>query len=291
MTRTPTRRRVLRAAGIATTTTLAGCSFIGGDETTTDAGTTGGRTSTDGTTSSGATGTTDGTNGTTSETSNEATDGTAETTDTTTETTGGTAPPEGGGDVQFATSGGATVQGTLLGDGSCGVVFAHGVGFGRKSWLPEARKLAEKGYACLTIDLNLDDRSTTPDYVLAASRYLRKRVGTERVVLIGASAGANAVVRANARAKQGTIHGTLALSPGKAVDSASAMQGWKLFVVSKGDDERFVRTTKRMYRNASRPKRHETLGGSAHGQHVFETNRNAMWSLMNALLGTVCGDG
>ncbi|WP_227353147.1 alpha/beta hydrolase [Haladaptatus salinisoli] len=290
MTRTPTRRRVLRAAGVATTTALAGCSFIGGDETTTDAGTTGGRTSTNGTattdrtTSSGTTETEAGTTATTDET----THGTTETTE---ETTAGTAPPEGGGDVQFATGGGATVQGTLLGDGSCGVVFAHDAGYSRKGWLPQARRLAENGYACLTIDLNLNDRSTTPDYVLAASRYLRRRVGAKRVVFVGAGAGANAVVRANARAKRGTVDGTLALSPGRAVDSASAMQGWKLFVVSRGDDERFVRTTKRMYENAPGPKRHKIVGGSAHGQRVFETNRDAMWSLMNALLGTVCGDG
>ncbi|WP_458185904.1 alpha/beta hydrolase [Haladaptatus sp. NG-WS-4] len=271
MSRTPTRRRLLYTVGVAATASLAGCSSLTGDETTTDSGTTDG-------------GTTDTQAGET--TSSE----TATTNETTDETITGTAPPEGGGDVQFATSGGATVQGTLLGDGSCGIVFAHGAGFDRKSWLPEARRLAEKGYTCLTIDLNLDDGSTTAEYVLAAVQYLRQRVGVKNVVLVGASAGANAVVRANAQAKENTIDGTLALSPGKAADVASQMQGWKLFVVATEDDDRFVQTTKQMYENASRPKRHEMLSGSAHGQEIFKSNPYAIRSLMNEFLKTVCGD-
>ncbi len=285
MTQTPTRRRLLQAVGVATAVSLAGCSS-GNDganstETTSKQGT-GEATTTGGTTGRGTTG-----RGTTTD------DGTANQTteaDQTTETTTGTEPPEGGGDVQFSTNGGATVQGTLLGEGSCGVVFAHGAGFDRKSWLPQARKIAEQGYTCLTIDLNLDDRSTTAGYVLSAVRYLRQRVGVESVVLIGASAGANAVVRANAQAEQGTIDGTLALSPGKSAEAASRMQGWKLFVVSRGDKGRFVRTTKQMHENAPKPKRLETVGGSAHGQRVFDTSQDyAVRSLMSELLNTVCG--
>lgn len=282
MTRTPTRRRLLQAVGAATAFSLAGCSSDGSDETTTgttEQGTTNGTATTGGaTTGSGTT-----SDRTTSETTDRTTGGTTE------ETSRGTNPPKGSGDVQFSTKAGATVQGTLLGDGACGVVFAHGVGFDRKSWLPQARSLAEQGYTCLTIDLNLDDRSTTPEYVLAAIRYLRQRVGMKNVVLIGASAGANAVVRANAQAKSGTIAGTLALSPGKSADSASGMQGWKLFVVSKGDKQRFVGTTKQMHENAPNPKRYEEISGSAHGQHVFEKNEYAMRSLMKELLNTVCG--
>ncbi|WP_266079215.1 alpha/beta hydrolase [Haladaptatus caseinilyticus] len=278
MTKTPTRRRILQAVGAATAVSLAGCSSSGdgATETTSEAKnepTTRGSTIEGGTTSRG-TSTTD--ESTTSETETD-------------ETTGGTNPPKGGGDVKFRTNGGATVRGTLLGEGPCGVVFAHGVGFDRKSWLPQARKLAEEGYTCLTIDLNLDDRSTTPEYVLAAVRYLRRRVGVKNVVLIGASAGANAVVRANSRAGSGTIDGTLAISPGKATESASGMQGWKLFVVSRGDKDRFVRTTKQMHENAPSPKRFEKISGSAHGQHAFEENDYAMRSLMNELLNTVCG--
>ncbi|WP_458207276.1 alpha/beta hydrolase [Haladaptatus sp. NG-SE-30] len=282
MSRTPTRRRLLHTIGTAATIGLAGCSSLGGDKTTTDTEATG-----TGTTDAETTG-----GGTTSKktTSTSETTGTGETSSETTEsTTTGTAPPKGG-DVQFSTSGGATVQGTLLGDGSCGVVFAHGAGFDRKSWLPQVRRLAEREYTCLTIDLNLDDRSTTPEYVLAAVRYLRKRVGVKKVMLVGASAGANAVVRANAQAKKGTIDGTLALSPGKSADAASQMHGWKLFIVSSGDDDRFVQTTKQMYQNAPKPKRQEIFGGSAHGQHVFESNPDMIRSAMNSLLVTVCGD-
>ncbi len=299
MSETPTRRRLLRAVGATATVTLAGCSS-NGEKGTTSAGTTDGGQTT-GTTKTGTGATTTGagtettantdtatgtntstTEGTTAETTTEGTG-----TETTT-TTNGTAPPKGGGDVQFAAGSGATVHGTLLGNGDCSIVFAHDVGFDRKDWLPEAKKLVDRGYTCLLIDLNLEDRSTTAGYVLAASRYLRQRVGVKNVVLVGAGAGANAVVRANARAKSGTIAGTFAFSPGKGVDSATAMQGWKLFVASEGDDE-YVQKTKKMYEAASDPKRFETIGGSAHGQRAFEENEDATGSLMNSLLMTVCG--
>ncbi|EFW93673.1 hypothetical protein ZOD2009_00980 [Haladaptatus paucihalophilus DX253] len=282
MTRTPTRRRLLHAVGVAATATLAGCSSTGDDEPTGTETTTGSGTTTGGGTTTGTT-TADGTTDA-GETTTETTTGDETTTN---ETTTGTAPPADGGDVQFVTEGGATVRGTLLGDGECGVVFAHGKGFDRKSWLPQAKRLAEDGHTCLPIDLNLDG-DAAPEYVLAAVRYLRRRVGVESVLLVGAGAGASAVVRANAQAKSGTVDGTLVVSPEAGVDSAAEMQGWKLFVVSRGD-EKSVQTTKRMRDAASNPKRLETVDGSAHGQRVFESSSDAMWSMMNGLLRTVCG--
>ncbi|MCO8242650.1 MULTISPECIES: alpha/beta hydrolase [unclassified Haladaptatus] len=288
MSETPTRRRLLRAVGVAATATLAGCSS-GGKKESTSTGTPDGKRTTKAGAGTGTTETGSGTETSTSSATDEETTSETTTQETGEETTTGTAPPEGGGDVQFTTQSGATVHGTLVGDGSCGIVFAHDNGFDRKDWLPEAKELANKGYTCLPIGLNLDDTSTAPGYVLAASRYLRKRVGVKNVVLVGAGAGADAVVRANARAKSGTIAGTLALAPGSGVDSAGEMQGWKLFVVAKGDDRQYVQTTKKMQKAASNPKRYQTVNGSAHGQHVFEENENAMMSMVNSLLMTVCG--
>ncbi len=290
MSEMPTRRRLLRAVGVATTATLAGCS-TGGKKDTKSTGTT-----SDGGTTKAGTGTT------TTKTGSEIATSTDSTTEMTTgktpsetihqETTGTTTngtPPKDGRDVQFAAEGGATVHGTLLGNGSCGIVFAHDVGFDRNDWLPEAKQLADSGYPCLLIDLNLNDRNTTTGYVLAASQYLRQQVGVKNVVLVGAGAGANAVVRANARAKSGTIAGTLALSPGSGVDSAGEMQGWKLFVVANGDEQKYVQTTKKMQQVASNPKRFQTVRASAHGQQVFEKKESTMMSMLNSLLMTVCG--
>ncbi|SIR54308.1 hypothetical protein SAMN05421858_2733 [Haladaptatus litoreus] len=293
MTQTPTRRRVLQAVGAATAVGLAGCSSEG-DETTTGTTGQGTRKETEAATTaqSGTTTTGGGETETTGETTGETTDGTTEETteqETPEETTTGTEPPEGGGNVQFSTSGGATVQGTLLGDGSCGIVFAHDTGFDRGVWNPQMKMFAGKGYTCLAIDLNLGNENTTPEYVLAGVRYLRQRVGVENVVLVGAGAGANAVVRANAQAGSGTIDGTLALAPGKNADVASRMQGWKLFVVSVDDESQYVQTTKQMHQNASNPKRHEKVTGGAHGQRVFEANKSEMQSLLGGLLSTVCG--
>jgi hypothetical protein len=151
------------------------------------------------------------------------------------------------------------------------------------------KNFAGKGYTCLAIDLNLNNRGTTPDYVLAAVRYLRQQVGVENVILVGAGAGANAVVRANAQAGSGTIDGTLALAPGEGADVAGRMQGWKLFVVSSGDETKYIQTTKQMHQNASNPKRYERVTGGAHGQQVFEANKNEIRSLLGGLLSTVCG--
>ncbi|WP_049969295.1 alpha/beta hydrolase family protein [Haladaptatus cibarius] len=285
MTQTPTRRRVLQAVGTATVVSLAGCSSDSDDETAT--GTTG-QGITDATTA--GTGSTTGSS-TTSGGDETADETTGKTTDETTEeTTGGTEPQEGGGDVQFTTSKGTTVQGTLLGDGSCGVVFAHGDKFNRRDWRPQMETVANKGYACLSVDLNFDDRSTTSEYLLAAIRYLRERAGVTKVVLFGAGTGADAVVKTNARAKSGTIDGNLILSAEGPADAAE-IQGWSLFVVSQNDNDRFVQATEQMHENASGQKRLEKLSGSAHGQAVFEDGRagDHMMNLVFHFLGTVCG--
>ncbi|MFH5800154.1 alpha/beta hydrolase family protein [Haladaptatus sp. CMAA 1911] len=288
MTGTPTRRRLLHAVGVAATATLAGCSSSGDDETS-SAETTGGTRTTGTAVGSTSTGT-----GTAEMTASGTTDATETTTDETTEetTTNGTTtetpPPEGGGDVRFTTRNGATVRGTLLGDGECALVFAHDAGFDRKSWLPMAKRFAENGNTCLTIDVKLGS-DAAPEYVLAAIRYLRERVGVERVLLVGAGAGANAVIRANARAESGTVDGTFALSPEEGEDVVAEMQGWKLFVVSQGDDEEYVQMAKRMEAAAANPARLEQVSGSEHGQAVVESNPEETWSIMNSLLRTVCG--
>ncbi len=284
MTGTPTRRRLLRAVGVAATATLAGCSSSGDDETS-SAETTGGTRTTG--TADGSTSTGTGTDVAT-ETMDTGTETSTEETTTTEGTTTETQPPEGGGDVEFSTESGATVRGTLLGDGECGLVFAHDAGFDRKSWLPMAKRFAENGNTCLTIDVKLKG-NTASEYVLAAIRYLRERVGVEHVLVVGAGAGANAVIEANAQADSGTVDGTFALSPEGGEDIAAEMQGWKLFVVSQGDEEKYVQTAKRMEEVASNPARLEQMSGSEHGQAVVESNPEETWSIMNSLLRTVCG--
>jgi hypothetical protein len=287
MTGTPTRRRLLRAVGVAATAALAGCSSSGDDETS-SAGTTDSTQTTGTTVGSTSTGT--GTDGATETTASGTTE-TETTTDETTTTDGTTTetpPPKDGGDVKFATESGATVQGTLLGNGECGLIFAHDAGFDRKSWLPMAKRFAENGNTCLTIDVKLSS-DAAPEYVLAGVRYMRQRVGVKHVLIVGAGAGANAVIRANARAESGTVDGTFALSPEEGEDVAAEMQGWKLFAVSQGDDDKYVQTAKRMEEAAANPARLEQISGSEHGQAVVESSPEETWSIMNGLLRTVCG--
>lgn len=287
MNGTSTRRRVIRAVGVAATASLAGCSSSNDESDGTTTRTTSGGTfsrATGGTLSGSAT--TDGT----SSAGPTSTEGTTEA-DETSGTTRGTSSPPKRGAVRFSTQAGTTVRGTLLGEGSCGVVFVHGVGFDRKDWRPQMEDVAAEGYTALSVDLNLDDRSTTPDYLLAAVRYLRQRVGVDDVVLFGASAGANAVARANAQAEPATIDGNLVLSAGKSAGAGTELQGWSLFVVSRNDADRFVRTTRRMYENAPGQKRFQKLSGSAHGQKVFEdsTAGDEVMNVLFDLLATACG--
>jgi hypothetical protein len=283
MTEAPTHRRLLHAVGVAATVTLAGCSSSGDDETSSAEPSDGTRTTG---TAVGSTSTGTGPDETTDTETNVNETTTAET--KTDRTTTETPPPEGGGDVRFTTESGAAVRGTLLDDGECGLVFAHDVGFDRKSWLPMAKRFAENGNTCLTIDMRLKG-NTAPEYVLAAIRYLRERVGVEHVLVVGAGAGANAVIRANTQAESGTVDRTFALSPEGGEDIAAEMQGWKLFVVSQGDDEEYVRTAKQMEEAAENPARLDQVSGSEHGQAVVESNPEETWSIMNSLLRTVCG--
>ncbi|WP_137286614.1 lipase family protein [Halorussus salinisoli] len=264
----PTRRHLLRLAGIASVLGLAGCTGSTDDTEQETTSTEAGGTEAD-------PGTTGGMDTETDDTEPDAS-----------ETTRAASEPR---EVEFATRAGTAVRGTLLGDGSCGVVFAHGVGFDRADWRPQSERLAADGRVALGIDLNLDDRSTTPEYVLAAVRYLREQVGVDDVVLVGASAGANAVVRANAAATDETIDGTMGISAGRAAEAATEVQGRSLFVVSEGDSDRFVQTTEEMAENAPEPTALEVLPGEAHGQDVFETDQgDELVGLIREFVRTVC---
>jgi pimeloyl-ACP methyl ester carboxylesterase len=106
--------------------------------------------------------------------------------------------------VQFTTSDGFTLQGTLYGSGSVGVILAH-MGLGstaQASWQPFAKEISQLGYTALTFDFRgrgssqgpLDEANLSLD-VNAAVAFLRER-GIEKIVCIGASMGGSACLRA-----------------------------------------------------------------------------------------------
>lgn len=188
--------------------------------------------------------------------------------------------------VEFRSTTDTALTGTLYGGGDVGVVLVPQINLDRESWEPQATELANQGHLALAIDEDPDDRAAS---ALGAARYLRETVGVSRVVLVGASSGGEAVVRANARAATSGEHdpvdGTVALSPGGGAEVADRLGGRKLFVVSEGDEDRFVRVTRDLHAGAPDPKTLATYDGSAHGQAIFETSHGT--ELRSRLFGLV----
>lgn len=96
---------------------------------------------------------------------------------------------------------GTRLSGAVLGDGLVGIVLAHGYPGSLCEWTTYAPVLARAGYRVLMFDFRgsgLSRRGRTGDYladIRGAANELRRR-GAERVVLMGSSFGATAVLSA-----------------------------------------------------------------------------------------------
>jgi hypothetical protein len=188
--------------------------------------------------------------------------------------------------VSFKSSSGNTVTGTFYGSGSCAVVFAPGSDYNQADWAPQALDVAEAGHAALTVALNKS--ASGIDALVSATSYLREKHNIETVVLIGASTGATAVVKANTVAST-NVAGSVIIAPGRATAYAPDLSGRLLFVVGKSDKRRYVQTTKLMYRQAHDPKRLVTLPTGKHGQGIFGTDQGQkLTNLITEFVNTVC---
>jgi hypothetical protein len=178
-----------------------------------------------------------------------------------------------GTSVSFTTSDGRTATGMLYGSGSCAAIFVPGVDNDRTSWASQALTVAEAGHAALTVDSS-SNRSSNVKTLVGATSYLREKQNIKTVVLVGAGAGASAVVQANT--VSGTnVSGSVIIAPGRSISYAPDLSGRLLFVVGQSDDTRYVRTTKGMHRQAPDPKRLVTLPTSKHGMAIFNTDQGS----------------
>ncbi|WP_332900007.1 alpha/beta hydrolase family protein [Haladaptatus sp. CMSO5] len=268
----PTRRRLLLASGSALTAALAGCaSQGGGDGTTTDT-----KSAVDASANA----------QTATQTATSDTDSAAESQTNATETMTPDPASFDGESVTFTTDGDAEIQGTLYGDGDCGVVMVPQTNFDRESWREQAQLLAATGHAALPID----EGDEPPAAVLAAMAYLKEAVGVSNVVLIGGSSGGEAVVRANAQAEDGAVAGVMGISTAGGGEVAGDLQGRKLFIVGKDDDKRFVDTAKQLHENAPDPKRLVILDSDAHAQRIFDSpHANTLTDLLLSFVEESCG--
>ena len=113
---------------------------------------------------------------------------------------------EGGEHIQgqaiwFPASDGTRLSGAVLGSGRVGMVLAHGYPGSLCEWTAYAPVLARAGYRVLMFEFRgagLSSRGATGDYladIRGAAAELRRR-GAQRIVLVGSSFGATAVLSA-----------------------------------------------------------------------------------------------
>jgi formylglycine-generating enzyme required for sulfatase activity len=188
-------------------------------------------------------------------------------------------------EVTFDTDDGATIAGTLFGDGDLAVLFLH-QGFGtatQATWHPFARLVAEQGYAALTITFRGRGRSEGvkgEDYMMHDARgaiaLLRAR-GYERLVCVGAGIwGGEPCLRL---ALAGELEGVgIIAAPmetgtsGEFTDEAlSSLTIPKLFVFGEKDTQGVAECMERMYELSAEPKILISYDSAARGTELLRS--------------------
>lgn len=192
-------------------------------------------------------------------------------------------------------SGQAFIQADLYGDGDRGIVLAHGGRFGKESWAPQAKVLAQKGFTVLAVQFRGDkknpDGSTSAEGayednavdVLAAVRYLHAK-GIGSVSAIGASLGGDAVGDADVQSSPGEFDRVVFLGS-EGGSHPESLTGRKLYLVARDDisgDGPRLPGIQAHYAKAHQPKKLSIVNGSAHAQYLFGTDQGP--KVMNEIL-------
>lgn len=160
----------------------------------------------------------------------------------------------------------------LWGAGAYGVVLVHGAAYDAASWDAQARAFADHGMSVLAVE------QADAANVEAAIAYLRDERGSERVALLGASAGSVAVL-AVGRERPELVDQLLLLSGSGDVSSLGDFP--KLFAASEGEPA--AADAQRMASDAPGDWNALYLApGDAHAQAIFGTDAGA--ALTEALL-------
>jgi pimeloyl-ACP methyl ester carboxylesterase len=189
------------------------------------------------------------------------------------------APCSPGPDLHFRASDGTRLVGHRWGRGPTFVVLAHQYGGDTCEWAPYARRLASLGYTALAFDLRGFGRSQKRygdslirfDLDVAATAKVARGLGARRVILVGGSLGANAVVVA-AAAIRPPVDGVVSLSaPGTfrldAIGAAKKLAVPALFVAGEVDENGIYKAdAKAMYDADPTPdKQLVVVPGARHG--------------------------
>lgn len=168
-----------------------------------------------------------------------------------------------GPDLHFRASDGTRLVGHRFGHGKVAVVLAHQYGGDVCEWTPYAQRLASLGYTAIAFDLRgfgLSQHRTGEalfryDLDVVAAARLARAQGAKRVILVGASIGANAVVVAGASVKP-PVDGVVSLSAPATfrLDAVSAAKTSKvpvLYVAGTIDEGGIYRQDARTLYNAT----------------------------------------
>lgn len=178
-------------------------------------------------------------------------------------------------DVTFATADGGMVDADLYGQGTQGVVFAHGAIFNKQSWAPLAKRIAALGFRALAIDFRGygksragRDGSALDQDVIAAVRWLHAQ-GVTSVSVVGGSMGGGAAGKAATEVKPGEIDKLVLLSPMPINHPEQLKAASILYIASR--DEGLAPSVREQYAQAPQPKQLVLLDGRAHAQNIFAT--------------------
>ena len=151
----------------------------------------------------------------------------------------------------------------VWGEGSYGVVLAHGAAFDAASWEPQATRIAEAGMVVIAVE------NIAPEAIMAAADFLRDERGATAVAFVGGSAGAGGIMDAVA-AGDGDPDQLILLSPNSVVDGLGTEP--KLFIAS--EDEPVADASTEMAETAEGDDNEALiLPGSAHAQNIFDTDQ------------------
>ncbi len=179
--------------------------------------------------------------------------------------------------VSFPTADGGTIHGDLYGTGVDAVILAHGAVFNKESWAPLAVTLAGRGLLVLAIDFRGYGESTsgtreTALYldILGGVDFLAER-GANRISLVGASLGANAVGQAASQGDRYPLSTVVLLAPARIPDPETMKAEKFVFIVS--ENEPGIDRMRRLFEYVPEPKQLEVIDSAAHAQHVFKTDQ------------------
>ena len=184
--------------------------------------------------------------------------------------TTGTESPESSGERISLVDDGDALR---WGEGSYGVVLAHGAAFDAASWQDEAEEMAEQGNSVIAVE------NLTPEAMTAAVDRLRQD-GAESVALVGGSAGADAALRLLTQ-DPGLVERVVMLSANSTVKGLGDQP--KLFIAS--EDESVAEVSTELAETAPGDNEVLLLPGSDHAQHILDGEQGGR--ALDALLGAV----